>query len=795
MSFLEKMGLGPKKSPEAPVIGEKKKMKEEASTFKNNIYARIGIIAAFLLILFLTVPQPSFQEKSNYQIGEPWMQEDLTAPFTFAVLKSEEQLEQERQAIRENTPPIYHRSNEAADNIEALMTAIFQQIDTILQVYRQSNIESDTSIVQKQQFIQQINAAGLSLSDQAWQAILSSDLNVSNLRENLESIIQDILQDGVINKPKSEVQTQLITLRDLRDHTQQTINIANVRDVQQASQYAEYRLSQLYEEYIAKVGLEIFNRVIAPNLIFQEEETQQQIAADMANISPTKGAIGQGQIIIRRGDIVTPEKYRILQSLAEARSQNATDLERWLKIGGDILVIIAIVIIFFFYIYLYRRRIFKNNAMLLLVLLTIGAICVGSALLFKFTDVSLYIVPVAIAPIVLTIIFDSRLGILSTVTLALMIGLIYNDSYEFVTATVVACSLGLFSVRDIKQRSQFFFTTPGIVFVSYALVIVGFSMSAFQGWEPLLDKLIFAFLNTLFILFTYPLILLFEKAFSVTTDLTLIELGDTNLPLLNNLMTKAPGTFHHSLQVANLSEAAAGAIRANGLLCRVGSLYHDIGKMEHPEYFTENQIVTNELEKLKPRMSALVIKAHVTNGVKLAKEHNIPELVTGFIQTHHGTSVIKFFYDKALELSDKDKDEIKIEDFRYDGPLPLTKENGIVMLADGVEAASRSMKDPNYQKLNNLVDKMIDERVQSGQLSQTPLTFKDLNIIKKTFLNILIGIYHSRVEYPEDEEEPGDRKAKKDKEKVRKKKKKESLEKKSTKKMPAEESISDYYNS
>ncbi len=794
MSFLEKIGLGPKKNPEAPVIGEKKKRKEESSAFKNSIYVRIGIIAAFFILLFVTVPQPSFQQKANYQIGQPWMQEDLTAPFTFAIQKSEEQLEREKQTVRETTPPIYHRNTKVGANVESSLDSIFNRIDTILQIYQQSSIKSDTSTLQKQQFIRQINAAGLSLSDEAWQTILSTDFSVSTLHRNLENISSDILQDGIINRPKNQIETNLITIRNLQNQTQQTVNIANIRGIQQASQYAEYRLSQLYDDDIIQIALEIFNRVIAPNLIFQKEETQQQIAEAIANISTTKGAIGQGQIIIRRGDIVTPEKYRILQSLAEARSQNATDLERWLKIGGDILIVIAIVIIFFFYMYLYRRHIFKNNAMLLLVLLTIGAICVGSALLFNFTDVPLYIVPVAIAPIVLTIIFDSRLGILSTVTLALILGLIYNDSYEFVTATIVACSLGLFSVRDIKQRSQFFFTTPGIVFFSYALVIIGFSMSAFQGWEPLFDKLIFVFLNTLFILFTYPLILLYEKAFNVTTDLTLIELGDTNLPLLNTLMTKAPGTFHHSLQVANLSEAAAGAIRANGLLCRVGSLYHDIGKIENPEYFTENQTSTNELENLKPRMSALVIKAHVSNGAKLAKEHNIPELVMDFIKTHHGTSVIKFFYEKALELSDKDKDEIKIEDFRYDGPLPKTKENGIVMLADGVEAASRSMKEPNYQKLDNLVDKMIDERVQEGQLSETPLTFRDLSIIKKTFLKILVGIYHSRVEYPEDEEAPGDRKTKKEKEKVRKEKKKESL-KKETEKTPPEESISDYYNS
>lgn len=793
MSFLTKIGLGPKRNPESLNIGKKKKEQEQASTFTNSVYVRVGLMAVFLVLLFVTVPQPSFEHQFDYQIGEPWMNEDLTAPFTFAILKSDEQLEQERQTIRKNTPPIYQRQD-VRERVQSLLNSIFEQVETISQVYNQSSLEADTSTVKKQQFIKQINAAGLSLSDEAWHTVLSTEFGITALQKNLNTILNDILADGVINRPKKQVGAQLITLRNLDEHTQQTINISSVRDVQQASQYAKYRLRQSLEEEVTQVGLEIFNRVITPNLVYQAEETQQRVAASIANLSTTKGAIGKGQIIIRTGDIVTQEKARVLQSLAEARSQNATDLEKWLKIGGDILIIIAIFVIFFFYMYLYRRRIFKNNIMLLLVLLTLAVMCVGSALLFKFTDVPLLIVPLAIAPIILTIIFDSRLGILSTIALALVIGLIYNNSYEFVTATMVACSLGLFSVRDIKQRSQFFFITPGIVFTAYALVIIGFSMGAFQGWEPLLNKLLYAFLNTLFILFTYPLILLVEKTFNITTDLTLIELGDTNLPLLNRLMSQAPGTFHHSLQVANLSEAAAGAIRANSLLCRVGALYHDIGKVEHPEYFTENQTVINELEKLKPRMSALVIKAHVSNGVKLAKENNIPAVVIDFIKTHHGTSVIKFFYDKALEEADADKDEIQIEDFCYDGPLPQTKETGIVMLADCVEAASRSMRDPNYQKLNNLVDKMVDERVQNGQLGETPLTFRDLNIIKKTFLNILIGIYHSRVEYPEDDKEPGDRstatKAKPEKKEV-----KEATEKVIKEDKPTEESIGGYYNS
>lgn len=813
MSFLEKLGLGPKKHSSAPVIGEKKKKQEAVSSFQNNMYIRVLIILGFLVVLFLSIPQPSFEDKVGYSIGEPWKAEDLTAPFTFAIQKSDEEIEQEKETIRQSTPPIFHREQNTLIATESKLDSLFDRMQPVLEAYHQWQQDAQSQSAGTKDslnFIRKKNNANINLSDSAWNALLRNyrltevrgqrantktappaQFIGPHLRNNLGTIINDILQDGVINRPKDDLENSEITVRDLQKRTEQTFNTANVRDIPQASQYARYRLSQLYHEDILDPAIEIFNQVITPNLIYSADKTQAQIDEALANVSTTKGAVAQGQVIIRKGDLVTQEKYNILQSLAEARSQNISTTEQWLQYGGDVLSILAIVIIFFFYLYLYRRHIFMNNSMLLLVLLTMSMICVASSLVYQFNDISLYIIPVAIAPIILTIIFDSRVGILSTVTLALLVGLINSNNFEFVTATIVACCLGLFSVRDIKKRSQFFFTTPGIVFLSYAIVIIGFSMTALQGWNNLLNDLMFVAINAIFILFTYPLILLFEKTFKVTTDLTLIELSDTNLPLLKELMNKAPGTFHHSLQVANLAEAAAGAIRANGLLCRVAALYHDIGKMENPAYFAENQVAVNEHDKLKPRMSALVIKAHVSNGVKMAREHKLPELLIDFIKTHHGTSVIRFFYEKAKEQNDEEKDEIQKEDFKYDGPLPETKETGILMLADGVEAASRAMKEPNYQKLESLIDKMVDERVNEGQLSKTPLTFQDLSVIKETFLNILVGIYHSRVEYP-DEEQPKDKKEKEASAPS------DSLDKEFKKKDwegRSQQSVSDYYNS
>ena len=775
MSILEKLGLAPKKRQGAPVLGEKKKKQEQASTLKYNIYVRILILLGFLGVLILSVPQASFKEPINYEIKEPWRADDLTAPFTFAIQKSDEEISNEKETIRESTPPIFHINHDVEINIQTKLDSMFQSLQPITSTYQQwqqaKNNEAQSASSDSLQFLKLKSQSPINLSDASWTTLMenynavrsqnrspntksaNSDQFIAvNLKEQLNTIISELLDDGIINRNKNELSNDEITVRDLRDRTERTLNLVNVRDVPEAQEYARYRLSRNYYEEMANVGGEIFEQIIEPNLIFNKQETQARVEEALSEISTSKGAVAQGQVIIRRGDIVTKEKYNMLQSLADARAQNASDFERWLRYGGDVLAIVAILTIFFFYLYLYRRHIFANNAMLLLVLIAISLICVSSSIVYEFDNISPYIVPVAVAPIILTIIFDSRVGLMSTVTLALLTGLINGNNFEFVTATTVACSLGLFSVRDIKKRSQFFFTTPGIVFLSYLVVILGFSMTTFDSWSVLGNEVFFIGINAIFILFTYPLILLFEKSFNVTTDFSLLELSDTNLPLLKELMTKAPGTFHHSLQVSNLAEAAAGAIRANSLLCRVGGLYHDIGKMENPGYFTENQTEKNEHDKLKPRMSALVIKAHVSNGVKMAEEHGLPDVIVDFIKTHHGDSLIKFFWDKAKKQADADKKEIREEDFRYDGPLPQSKETGILLLADCIEASSRAMKDPNYQKLENLIDRMIDERVDEGQLSKTPLTFQDLTTIKETFLNILVGIYHSRVEYPDDEE-------------------------------------------
>jgi len=767
MSLLDKIGLGRKKNDMAPLVGEKLKKEQEKYSLKRNPYLRVFIFICFIGISILSLPNATINSGLNYTVGQPWRTDDLVAPYTFAINKTADEIQKEEDQIQNTVSPVFNINPNVEIAVQTKIDSLYRTTQPVIQSYynwqesKQSNLPS--TFVDSVRFAQEYANTEIQLTEGSWEVLfesyytaLSNNRPVNSfigvqVKQQLESIIETLLNEGVINRSKASVNQNEIVVRNVVNSTERISTKSRVRDLREANEFAQFQLNRQFEQNIAQLGIEIYNKAIQPNLIFNEQDTQTKIQEQFAEISKTKGAIAQGQMIIRRGDIVTQQSANVLESLSETRSQNASNTEKWLRFTGGVIAIFMISLVFFMYLFLYRRPISTHNGLFFLVFLTMGLISLASAVLLRYDISSIYVIPIAIAPIILTIIFDSRVGIIASVTLAALIGMVNGNDFEFTIATICACSMGVFSVRDIKDRSQFFFTTPGVVFITYIVVIGAFSLTKLGGWESYFDQLLFIAVNALFILFTYPIILIFEKLFGITTDFTLLEMSDTNRPLLKELMNKAPGTFHHSLQVANLSEAAAAAIKGNSLLCRVGALYHDIGKMIKPSYFVENQGGgTNDHDKLKPQMSAMIIKAHVSEGVKMAEEHGLPKTITSFIESHHGTSIIRYFYEKAKE-DDNLKEMLNEDQFRYEGPLPSTKETGILLLADGIEAASRAMKNPNYNKLENLVNKMVDDRVAEGQLSKCPLTFRDLSVIKETFINILVGVYHGRIEYPEEQ--------------------------------------------
>lgn len=758
---LDQFGLGRKSK--SPFSG--RDQRDHANNgLKRNIYLKFAIILSFLTLVMVFFPGSSFRDL-NFKVGEPWRDDDLSAPFTFSLLKDREELRAEQLQARANTPSVFYIEPGVAEQIEDRLDGLFEGLSPVLEAFETwftaKRTGSDRAAQDSLAFVQVRNAYAGNLSAESVDLLMENyALTVSpanrqsssrfigiDIRLQLSRIMRELLQDGVLDIPKPELSIPEITVRNARERTQQVMNVSTMRDIPEARDFARFRVNRIFSSEFAQVAMELYELVMQPNFIFSMDDTEEAIQEAIEAISPTKGAVTAGQMIIRKGDLITPERLTMLQSLEAARASRASDFEIWQQTLGNTLIIAGIFLFFMMYLYLYRNPIYDNNAMLTLVLLAMGIVLAFAIFIIRLDGVSVYIVPLAIAPIILTIIFDSRVGLMTTSALALMIAFMSGNNFEYVVAAVTASSIAVYSVRDIKNRSQFFLTTPALVFISYVLISVGFTLNKPGGWEGFMSQTLHIAGSAIFIWLTYPLILLFEKVFRVTTEVSLLELNNNNHPLLKQLMTKAPGTFQHSLQVANLAEAAASAINANSLLCRVGAMYHDIGKMDKPEYFVENQFGPNEHDKLKPRMSAMVIKNHVTTGVKMGEEANLPDVVIDFIRTHHGDSVIKYFFDKAQKTTEKGS-EVREEDFRYDGPIPNSKETGILLLADGIEASSRAMSEPSYQKLENLVNRMVDERLEEGQLNNCDLTYRDLTKIKEAFLGILVGMYHSRVKYP-----------------------------------------------
>jgi cyclic-di-AMP phosphodiesterase PgpH len=775
MGFLDKLGLNRKKKTFVPFTMEKMKKDDVPKFFNRNNVLKILLSLGFLVLIIALYPKTQVQEAA-YSIGEPWRDDDLIAPFTFSIMKQDDEIRAEMRDIRENTSPIFLLDHQAESISFQQLDSLFASLTMVLDAY--ADWQESRMLDSRQQaledslfYIRARNRSGIALDDNTWEPLLERHANdriyapkddpahrpfAMELEGVVHNLLRALFRDGIIDISKEQISTSEITIRDMRERTEREESVQTVRTLSDAREFARMRMSRQFEEELVRSAMHLFNTLVEPNLLFREEDTEQRIQDRIDRISTTRGAISAGQTIIRRGDIITPDRHILLQSLARARAERASDIEIWSKYTGETILVIAVFLIFFLYLFLYRRSIFDNNPMLLLVFLTIALVYSIGAFVARVEELSPYLVPFAIAPILLTIIFDSRVGLMTTTLIALLAGLMFGNSFEFVVATVTACSIGVYSVRDVKDRSQFYLTTPGLILFAYALVLFGFTLTKVGGWSIYFDNMLFLLGNAVGIWLTYPLILLIEKTFRITTDVTLLELSDTNKPILKRLMLEAPGTFHHSLQVANLAEAGAAGIGANPLLCRVGALYHDIGKMEKPQYFVENQMSGNAHDKLKPRMSALIIKNHVDSGVKMAKEIELPNVVIDFIRTHHGTSLIRYFYEKAMNESGNDQ-EIQEEDFRYDGPIPNSKETGILLLADGVEAASRSMSDHSYQKLENLVNRLVDDRLAEGQLNNCALTLKDLKVIKDVFTRILQGMYHGRIKYPgQDEEEAAD---------------------------------------
>ena len=743
---------------------------------------RGGLLTLLVAITVVAFPRGEVYEYT-VQVGDNWQQSTLNAPFNFPIYIDQARVEAKRDTVRKNTPPYFREVTNAGSRLAANRDTLRRQLERTLEAfasyrYHRSRDETQAAREDSLRYSRLRRNALVTLTQSQWRLLAEQYVRqVQGLEGGVrgETMQQDqrldrvllgesfrlgsqLLNVGVLDRSRDSVSTDVLIIRNQEERVQRRVDKDNFYGLNEAYDYVEDQLQEAFQENPdhAQIAFSFFRAIFQPSLEYMRAETLQERRRRARNVTEIQGGVEKGEVIVRKGERVTEEIKRKLTSLERMRNERMGPSILWKQTTGEGLFALLGFSFFFFYLYLFRPDIWREDRDVVLVTLLLGFIVVLFGVGVRLPWANLYAVPVALASVLVTIVFNSRIGLFATIVLAFTGGQMLGLDLEYTLATFFAGAFGIFSVRDIKNRGQFF-VSAGIVFVGYLLVLTASWL--FLGTPTALygRELVFAAIGASFTITASLFLWALERIFDITTDLTLLELSDTNNKLLKDLSLRAPGSFNHTLQVANLAEAAADRIGAHTLLTRVGALYHDIGKMRKPEYFVENQRAgVNPHDQLKPRMSALIIASHVKEGLEMGKDHNLPEEVLKFIPSHHGTARIEYFYRKAVGASDDEDSPVLESEFRYPGPKPHSKETGILMLADSVEAASRSLDEPSHNRLKSLIDLIFQERIEDGQLDETDLTFQDLRLIKETFLKMLLGIYHVRVKYPDQQEEEPD---------------------------------------
>ncbi|MFP4557759.1 MAG: HD family phosphohydrolase [Bacteroidales bacterium] len=680
-------------------------------------------IGAILLILFTLPRERKF--KYEFQKGKAWMHEDLVAPFDFPIYKTDTELIAERNSILNNLKPFFRYDSSATEGALNQFKEDLAKIleDNNFKDQKEKNVIDNTSKKIKEH-IRIVHLKGI---------LQPKDYN--ELREQIFSGITLLVNNQAYERAFEEIYTVNSAIEYLEEkHSSILANVNN-----EASKKELERIT--------------FSNYINPNLSYDKETTQKVTEDMLKNLSQTKGLVYAGERIISKGEIVNPELYQILFSLKrEFESRVTYSNDRNFLIGGQALIIVILFVVLFLFLLNFRPEILQHDSKLIFILLLITSVTVVSSLLLRREIVSIYIIPFAIIPIFIRTFYDSRLALFIHLVTVFLVGFFVPNSFEFVFIHFIAGVVAIISMSNLYRRGKLFLSV-GYVFLSYVLVYMG--IVTIQEGSPLaINPLNIAWFagNALLLLASYQLIYLFEKIFGFLSETTLMELSDTNQNLLRKLAEVAPGTFQHSLQVANLSESAIQKIGGNALLVRAGALYHDIGKMNNPYYFVENQSPDfNPHKGLDFEESAEIIIKHVTDGVQIAKKHNLPQQLIDFIRTHHGTTKVQYFYRLFKDKFPEAKEEFAT--FNYPGPKPFSRETAVVMMADSVEAASRSLKSITYETIDNLVENIINYQQIEDQFNDSDITFKDITIIKSIFKKKLSNIYHARIEYPKTPEQ------------------------------------------
>lgn len=684
--------------------------------------------------------------ESEVTVGSVWIHDDLIASTTFEILKDSKLYEEEKVAAARNIQPIFLRDkslvNISLDSLKKYNVFLKTLLSKTKSIPKNTTFLSDNSFAV---FHKLANPSRFSKS--------SAHISISEVFSQSQEILKNIFQRGLLNLAYTEISRDSISVRDGK--FEEIFPKTAFLDRNSVNDFIIFLLksktglngdvTEAVEEYISNF--------IKPNLTYSPQLTEIAIKNAKDKVTRNIGIVNENERIVAKHDRIKPETKLKIDSYRIAKGEEIGFVSKSLQSIGKFLHILIIIIPLIIYIKLFRSKIYKDNLKILLIAFIFLFVSLLSFLIYQL-DVSTnvrFLVLVPVASMLLTMIFDSRIGFYGTIVTSLIAGGLQGNDYAFALMNIVAGSLAAYTVRDIKNRTQIFRSFI-FIFIGYAISIIAFGFERYDSFNQMLSSFAFAGSNALISpVITYGLIIFVEKFFNITTDLTLLELTDFNKPLLKELAKKAPGTFNHSITMGTLAETSAEAIGANSTLARVGAYYHDIGKIHDPESFVENQISSHNIhEQLKPEQSVALILAHVKTGIELAETNALPKEIIDFIPMHHGTMVISYFYSKAKELYGEDNVDIK--NYRYPGPKPRTKETAIVMLADACESTVRSLNDSDPQKIENVINNLINSRIDDGQLDEAPLTFTDVKLIKESFLNSLVGQHHKRIRYPEQEE-------------------------------------------
>ena len=746
---------------------------------------KFPILIFFGLSFAISLTFPTgFSIRYSYQLNDI-ANEPIIAPFDFGILKTEQKLNKDLDEARNSVPFSFSRNQDFVDNQISAIDTFFIYLNDIytahdlfissqdsLYKYRyepefesfQSSFiaDSTTYVTLYSEFLNQYQ---FQIEKTQWDQLLgineslTEPLNLELFKNQIKQICLNRWAEGIIDEPLENIFSAEISI--VQGGELVIAPTKNYNDIESAWKKNREEVNQIYDNELdikSILSYELINEFTKPNILFDKDLTESRQKERLDKVSRFQGTVLANELIVDTNNRITESvllKLKSLQLESERRLGYEKAADKFREYLGAFFVVSILLFLLFSFFYIYRNEYFKDSKFLLLIGLLMYLIVFSSWIIVSY-QLPVYIIPIAMFSILLTVLLDTTVSLISSTILILLVSLLIGNDLDFAIIQFFISFIAILSVRKLRKRRQIIATMLTLVMCS---LFVFFSVMLFKGIDFLDYNYstvgYLALSSFLCPILAFGLVPLFESFFGITTDLSLIELLDYDQPLLKKLMEDAPGTHTHSVKVGTLAESCANAIGARALLCRVGSYYHDIGKIKKPEYYAENQTGENKHDSITPHMSAKILKQHVTDGLTLADEYGLPTIVKDFIETHHAKNRMEFFYKKALE-NDSKVDE---NEFRYPGPKPTSKETGIVMLAEAIEAQANSLKNPTLEKFETMIDKAIRSRLEDGQLDECPLTMEDLQKIKGRrdgkhgLLPVLSGLYHSRPEYPSKDDE------------------------------------------